>query len=1104
MNWYSSGRWQAAGDAPTHLRVARALAGSTALLVAAALMQIAACTPACAQSAKRGAKSDAARTAPATAIDTSDYRALRYRMVGPSRGGRGSAVTGIPGRAHSFFIGSAGGVWRTDNAGQTWTNVSDSGFVTGSIGAIAVAPSDANVVYVGTGQGTLRGNVSIGFGVYKSTDGGRTWRQNGLRDAGQIARLRVHPADPDLVYAAVIGNPFTPSDARGVYRSRDGGKTWTRVLFISAKTGVTDLAMDPQNPRVLYAAAWTGQRLPWTIISGSEESGLYRTTDGGDSWEKLGGGLPTGVVGKIGIAISPANPDRIWALVEAEPSVAGLYRSDDGGKSWQHIVTNQKRRLIQRSWYYMHIFADPKDANGVYVLNVDSFHSDDGGRTFEEIKALPHGDGHDLWINPDDPRIMAEVSDGGGTVTLDGGRSWSTLNNQPTAEMYYVAVDSQFPYRVFGGQQDNTTISIPSRYSPALSPTEQWRDVGGCEDANPAADPRNPNIVYAGCYGGEITRVNLATDEIRNILTYPQSEIGMAPRDLRYRFNWNAPIRISPHDPRVLYHVSQVVHRSTNEGHSWEVISPDLSRNDKTKQDYSGAPLTYENTGVEVYANILTFEESPKQQGVLWAGSDDGLVHVSRDGGKSWQNVTPKGLPEWSIVNIIDPSPHDGGRALVTAHNYMMGDWKPYVFVTNDFGTNWTRLTDGRNGIPASTPVRSVREDPVRRGLLYAGTEFGMYVSFDDGRRWQSLQLNLPRVPITDLRIKGTDLVVSTQGRSYWILDDVTPLRQLAAETAAAGTFLFQPRDTYRMRMAETAGDGGAGENPPDGAMIFYNLPQAPRGEVTLEIADSSGSTIARFSSEKVFTPRHAEMLFGASHSDTLVSVKPGMNRFLWDLRYPEVDIAKGSIVWGFTGGPLVAPGTYTVRLTADGQQLTRSFRVLRDPRGAASDKDLVAQRDLLLRLHDQLGRTYDAVRSIRAVRQQSVELMGRLASAGRDTMELGASARALNAKLAAVEEDLTQPRMEADQDTENFPTKLDNQIAYLFLLAGAGDAAPTNGQEVRSRDLEQELSGHLLKLDAILRQDLGDFNARIARLGVQGIVPPAGTAHAPPEAVRP
>ena len=582
---------------------------------------------------------------PNVVVPPARFQALKYRNVGPTRGGRGTAIAGVPGEPHTFFHGTAGGVWRTVNAGESWENVSDGFFDTGSIGAIAVSASDPNVLYVGTGQTTLRGNVASGKGVYKSTDGGKTWYHVGLKRAGQIGRIRIHPRDPDLVYAAVVGNTFGPSEDRGVFRSKDGGRTWEKVLYISPKTGVVDLAMNLKNPRVLFAAAWTGERRPWTIISGSEECGLFRSTDGGDTWKRVEGGLPQGVVGKIGVAVSPKNPDRVFALVEAEPG--GLFRSDDGGETWKPLAPTMTRRLIQRAWYYMHVFADPRDEQTVYVLNVDQWRSRDGGATFEEIKNVPHGDGHDLWIDPDDPRTLAYVGDGGASISLDQGRTWSTVNNQPTAEIYYAVVDDQFPYRLYGAQQDNSTISILSRAPESLSPYEDWRDIGGCEDGQIAVDPRNPSIVYAGCYGGEITRTNVATGERRFILTYPQMEVGLAPKDLRYRFNWNAPIRLSPHDPRVLYHCSQVVHRSTNEGQSWEVTSPDLSRNDKTKQDYAGEPITKENTGVEVYANILTFEESPLQAGVLWAGSDDGLVHLSRDNGQTWTNVTPAALPEW-------------------------------------------------------------------------------------------------------------------------------------------------------------------------------------------------------------------------------------------------------------------------------------------------------------------------------------------------------------------------------------------------------------------------------------------------------------------------
>lgn len=1029
----------------------------------------------------------AAANDPNVVVPPTRFQALKYRNVGPTRGGRSTAVAGVVGEPHTFFMGTAGGVWKTVNAGQSWENISDGFFETGSIGAIAVAESDPNVVYVGTGQATLRGNVSPGRGVYKSTDGGRTWRHAGLPQAGQIGRIRVHPREADLVYAAVVGNAFGPGEERGVFRSKDGGRTWEKVLYISPKTGVIDLALNPRNPRVLYATAWTGERKPWTIVSGSEECGLFKSTDAGDTWKRLEGGLPRGLVGKTGVAVSPANPDRVWALVEAEDG--GLFRSDDAGGTWKRLETNAKRKLVQRAWYYMHVFADPRDEQTVYVLNVQQFRSRDGGVTFERIKNVPHGDGHDLWINPDDSRILVYASDGGTSVSLDRGETWSTLKNQPTAEIYYVTVDEQFPYRIYGAQQDNTTISILSRAPESLTPYEDWRDVGGCEDGQIAVDPRDPHIVYAGCYGGEITRTNVATGETRFILTYPQMEVGLAPRDLRYRFNWNAPIRISPHDPRVLYHCSQVVHRSTNEGQRWEVVSPDLSRNDKTKQDYAGEPITKENTGVEVYANILAFEESPHQAGLLWAGSDDGLVHLSRDAGKTWTNVTPAAMPEWGAVNMIELSPHAAGRAFLAVHKYKLRDPRPYLFRTDDYGRTWTLLTSGTNGIPADVPTRVVREDPRRRGLLYAGTESGIFVSFDDGRRWQPFQLNLPIVPITDLRLHRDDLVVSTQGRSFWVLDDVTPLREAAGGAADAWTTprLLPPRDTYRMRQAKRD------TNPPNGAFIHYWLPAEPKQEVLLEIFDAAGRLVEAFSSEHPPRP-NPEFPFdfmGHYGGDRLVPKKAGLNRFVWDLRHPVVDFPAGTIVWGFLGGPRAVPGTYRVKLSMGAWSQEQSLALKKDPRLGASQTDFEAQLALMLRMRTALNRTYDGVRTIRAVRRQAHDIVERLEAAGQDVTPLGKAMAAFAEKLDRLEGELMQPRNEADQDTENFPTQLDNQLAYVYMWLDAGDSRPTDGDLERVRDLEQGLETLSAELGRVLETEVSAFEGLARERGAGAILLP-------------
>ena len=1015
--------------------------------------------------------------------DEKAFQALKYRNVGPSRGGRSTAVTGVPGEIHTFFMGTAGGVWKTINAGQTWENVSDGHFETGSIGAIAVSDSDPNVIYVGTGQGTIRGNVAIGVGVYKSVDGGKTWVHSGLRNAGQIQEILIHPKNENLVYAAAIGNAFVPNEDRGLFRSKDGGKTWEKVLYISSKTGIVDISMNPENPRILYAAAWTGQRKPWTIVSGSEESALYKSVDGGDTWKKLAGGLPEGLVGKIGVAVSPVNPNRVWAIVEAPED--GLFRSEDAGETWKRLETDQKRRLWQRAWYYQHIYADPRDEQKLYVLNVDQFRSRDGGTTFEEI-TVPHGDGHDLWINPQDTRIMVMGTDGGASVTLDEGKSWSTLLNQPTAEIYFVTTDNNFPYRIAGAQQDNSTIAMSSRLAPGLTKFDQWKDAGGGESGHIGFDFTNPDVVFAGSYGGEITRTNFKTGEYRSVMAYPQMEIGLAARDLRYRFNWNAPLRISRHDPKVIYYASQFIHKTTNEGQSWEVISPDLSRNDKSKQDYSGEPITKENTGIEVYSNVQSFEESPVRAGILWAGSDDGLVHVSQDGGKSWNKVTPSGVPDWATIVSIEASPHDAARAFVVAHKYRLGDWRPFIFRTTDYGKNWTLLTNGKNGIPSDVPTRAVREDPAARGILYAATDKGIFVSMDDGAKWQSLQLNLTIVPVTDLRIAQNDLVASTQGRSFWILDDLTVIHQIAAGVISGSKpALLKPRDTYRMRMRNSD------ENPPNGAMIFYYLPQETKQEITLSISDSQGKLIQDFSSERMPHPNpdFPYGFMGRYDGDRKLTNKAGLNRFVWDMRYPVVDFPKGTIIWGFLGGPRAVPGTYRATLKIGDQQHHQTFQILKDPRVTATQKDLEAQFAYQIELRDRLNAIYAAVRSIRETRTQSADAVTRLSKSGKDTAALQKMSDSLARKLTAIEEEVMQPRNFADQDTENYPTKLDNQYGYIHMLLDQTDSRPTDGQVERLRDLNRELDAQLSQLKTVLSTDVAAFNRMAEELGASAIM---------------
>ncbi|RMD86519.1 MAG: glycosyl hydrolase [Calditrichaeota bacterium] len=777
--------------------------------------------------------------------DLSLYKAMEWRNIGPYRGGRSVAVAGHPDQPYTFYFGATGGgVWKTEDGGLTWFNISDSLFQTGSVGAIAVAESDPNVIYVGMGEACIRGNVSPGDGVYKSEDGGKTWKHLGLAETQTIARIRIHPENPDLVYVAALGHVFGPNPERGVFRSKDGGKTWEKVLYKNDRTGAIDLAMDPNNPRVLYAALWEAYRTPWSLNSGGPGSGLYKSTDGGDTWEELtdNKGMPKGIKGRIGVTVSPAQPDRVWAIIEAEHG--GVFRSDDGGKTWRRL--NGDRNLRQRAWYYSHIFADPKDPETVYVLNVRFHKSTDGGKTFTTTIRVPHGDNHDLWIDPNNPLRMISGNDGGAIVTYNGGKSW-TEEDFPTAQFYHVTVDNQFPYRVYGAQQDNSTISIPSRTSSFGIGREHWYSVGGGESGYVAVRPDDPNIVYAGSYDGYLTRYDHRTRQAQNIQVWPENPMGAGAAELKYRFQWTFPIVISPHDPNVLYVAGNHVFKSTDEGMSWEVISPDLTRNDKSKQQPSGGPITKDNTSVEYYCTIFALAESPLKEGLIWAGSDDGLIHVTRDGGKHWNNVTPKNLPEWSLISIIEPSPHDPGTAYVAATRYKLDDFKPYIFKTSDYGKSWKLIT---RGIPEDEYTRVVREDPHRRGLLYAGTERGVYVSFDDGEHWQSLQLNLPHVPIHDMVIhpREKDLVVATHGRSFWILDDLTPLYQISDEVAQSDVYLFDIRPTYRMRGFRFRRRGlSVGQNPPNGVVIYYTFKEKPDQEVTLEILDASGKLVKKF-----------------------------------------------------------------------------------------------------------------------------------------------------------------------------------------------------------------------------------------------------------------
>jgi len=898
---------------------------------------------------------------PAAGVDTSLYNALEWRSIGPFRGGRSTAVAGHADQPSTFYFGATGGgVWKTTDGGLTWQPTSDKDFRTGSIGAIDVAPSDPNVVYVGTGESPIRGNVSPGDGMYRSTDAGKTWTASGLRDAGQIGAIRVHPANADLVYVAVLGHAFGPNAERGVYRSKDGGRSWDKILFRSDSAGAIDLAMDPVNPRILYAAFWQARRGPWYMSSGGPGSGLFKSADGGDTWKEItrNDGLPKGVVGKIGVTVSGANHERVWAIVEAEDG--GVFRSDDGGATWRRL--NEDRNLRQRAWYYSHIHADPKDPETVYVLNTGFYRSVDGGRTFTAIRT-PHGDNHALWIDPDDPLRMINGNDGGANVSYNGGVSWTGQDNQPTAQFYHVTTTTHFPYRVCGSQQDNSSVCIAARTDGGGGGiTERdWYEVGGGESGWIVARQDNPDIVYAGSYS-YLSRLDRRTGQERDVTPWPENPMGWGAADLKYRLQWTFPIALSPFNPRVLYAGAQVVFRSTNEGQSWDVISPDLTRNDKSKQGPSGGPITKDNTSVEYYNTVFIIAPSARDSNLLWVGTDDGQVQITRDGGKTWSNVTPpaRDLPEWSLISSVEPSPHDAGTAYVAATRYKLDDFRPYVFKTSDYGRTWRKVAAG---IPDNHFIRVVREDPVRRGLLYAGGEFGVYVSFDDGAGWQSLQRNLPIVPIHDLVVKNNDLVAATHGRSFWILDDLTALHQLGDSVARASRFLFTPRDPYRM--GGGGGFGGAaagvGANPPSGAVVFFYLKDKPdsAAELRLDFLDARDSIIRRF------TTRPKEP------GDSL-KVRAGMNRFVWNLRYPEASRFPGMIFWaGGTQGPVAVPGTYKVRLTAGDWSQTRSFVLQRDPRVTTSPEDYQRQFDLLIRIRDRVSAANDAVKRIRDVKEQ-------------------------------------------------------------------------------------------------------------------------------------
>ena len=1024
----------------------------------------------------------AAGSALVAAVDTSSLGGLEYRNVGPFRGGRSTTVTGVPGEPYTFFMGTTGGgVWRTTNAGISWHNLSDETIGSQSIGAVEVAPSDPNVVYVGTGSGCPRGNIMNGDGIYRSEDGGSTWRHVGLPDAGLVPRIVVHPEDPDLVYAAVLGDIFEPSETRGVYRSRDGGAHWERVHHVSPRTGAVDLVIDPRNPRVLYAAMWTAERKPWTLVDGGEEGGVFKSTDGGTTWSALTEGLPSGAIGRIGLALSPARPSRVWAQIATPGDDGGLFRSDDSGRSWQRVHAG--RAIQVRAWYYSHLEADPVDPDVVYSIGLRFRRSIDGGRTFETIRT-PHGDNHDLWINPDDTDVMVEANDGGAVVTLDGGRSWSSLHNQPTAEIYRLFVDEGFPYRLYGAQQDNTTISVPAWSPGGISPEQEWWMAGGGESGDVAIHPDRPDVVYTGNYIGLIERWDRSTGDRRGVMVYPELADGVAPRDLEYRFQWNAPIRLSPHDPDTLYQASHRIHRSRDGGLTWETISDDLTFDDESKQELPGGPIQHDDTGVEVYSTVFAFEESPHEPGVLWAGSDDGRLHLSRDDGETWAEITPPGLKVDTTINTIELSAHGPGRALLALHRYRVGDDRPYLLRTDDYGASWTSISDG---LPQEHHARVVREDPVRRGLLFAGTERGVHVSFDDGASWQPLGLNLPPVQVADLAVRHGDLALATHGRSFWVLDDIAALRSLSEEVQASKVHLFEPSTAFQVRADGRFGGVAVPDARGTGAFIDFWL-----GEEALAEAEEDGrlgSLVVRAAGETV---REYTLAGKDAEIEDAVTVEAGLNRLRWDLESDEPETLDDAVMsLGYTGGMLMPPGSYEVALTVGEEERSATLRLEGDPRlESVSAEDYRAGYELALAVRDRMVEIHRVIRQLRDVREQLGALRDRLEAAGHD-VEIDEAADALVAELDAVESELIQTRSKAPQDPLNFPPRLDNQYSFLYGELSGFRGRPNNGAYRRMEDLDAQWDALRGRWETARDEGLAAINEALAEAQVPAVLVP-------------
>lgn len=1002
------------------------------------------------------------------------FSSLKLRQVGPFRGGRVDAVTGVPGEPLVYYFGgTGGGVFKTTDGGHIWHPITDGQINFGSIGSIAVADSDHNVIYAGTGESAIRGNASHGDGVYKSTDAGKTWKHVGLEDTQQIGQIRIDPHDPNIVYVAALGHMAGSNAERGVFRSKDGGSTWQKVLYKSDKAGAIDLAMDSTNPRVLYASLWQVVRHPWTFESGGQDSGIWKSTDGGDTWSELthNQGMPKGVFGRIGLAVSPVVPERVWALIEAQEG--GVYRSDNAGQTWTKL--NGENSIKQRAWYYSQIFADPKNEYTVYAVNTALFKSTDGGKTFTTIRNQ-HGDNHDMWIAPEDPNRFIESSDGGAQISFDGGKSWSTEDNQPTGQFYRVAVDNDFPFHIYGAQQDNTTVETLSRSNSGAITTSDWHEVGGGESGWVAPDPLSSNDVYAGSYDGLLTRYDNKTGSERNVNAWPDNPMGSGVEAMKYRFQWSFPLLFSLHDPHRLYAGANALLATTDEGQHWRVMSPDLTRNDKSKQGPSGGAITKDNTAVEYYDTIFTVDESPVKAGVIWVGSDDGLIHVTRDDGKTWQNVTPKDMPEWIRINSIAASPFDSGTAYAAATMYFSDDFHPFLYRTTDYGKSWTKIV---SGIPDDDFTRAIRPDPNQKGLLFAGTESHLFISYNDGNSWLPFQLNLPAVPVTDITFQKEQdvMVLSTQGRGFYVMDDMPLVRALNPAIFSRGkdAELFPVKKTIRFDGGSNLSrDPTAGQNPPNGAVIYYYLKSKPSSEVKLRFLTADGKVVREVSSK----PKKGEEQEPESdnpmrrRSGVLAPAKEGLNKYVWDLRYDDATGFPGLLMWdGSLRGPMAIPGEYKVELLVDGKTVTRNFAVVKDPRAPTTPEDFQRQLDLALKIRDRVSEANQSVIAIRAARDQLKSFLTN------SDEKVKTQAKQLTDELTGVEEAIYQTKLHANEDALNYPIKLNNKLASVEGVVEESDVAPTAQSYAVFDELSAQLQNQLDQLHKVEKTGIAEFN---------------------------